>query len=91
MESDKELNGDGYMTAVYNMLFLLQTRIAKAIRGEIMDEELFRTYFIRLFRGIRQMENKFKSLFDPEETETFIRYSRSMNDLASIFKLSKQD
>ena len=79
------------MTAVYNMLFLLQTRIAKAIRGEIMDEELFRTYFIRLFRGIRQMENKFKSLFDPEETETFIRYSRSMNDLASIFKLSKQD
>ena len=79
------------MTAVYNMLFLLQTRIAKAIRGEIMDEELFRTYFIRLFRGIRQMENKFKSLFDPEETETFIRYSKSMTDLASIFKLSKQD
>ena len=36
------LNGDGYMTAVYNMLFLLQTRIVKMMRGEIMDEELFR-------------------------------------------------
>ena len=60
MTSESQLNGDGYMTAIYNMIFLLQTRISKTIRGEIMDEELFRTYFIRLFKGIRQMENKFK-------------------------------
>ena len=82
------MNGDGYMTAIYNMIFLLQTRISKTIRGDIMDEELFRTYFIRLFKGIRQMENKFKQFFDPDEKETFIRYSKSMADLASIFKLS---
>ena len=29
MASEAQLNGDGYMTAVYNMIFLLQTRIAK--------------------------------------------------------------
>lgn len=79
------------MTAIYNMIFLLQTRIAKSMRGEVMDEELFRTYFIRLFRGIRQMENKFKAFFDPEEQDSFIKYSKSMCDLAQIFKLTKQD
>ena len=52
VSSAKELNGDGYMTAVYNMLFLLQTRITKMLKGELMDDELFRQYFIRLFRGI---------------------------------------
>ena len=37
------------------------------------------------------MENKFKELFDPEESETFVRYSNSMNDLASIFKVKKAE
>ena len=70
------------MTAIYNMVFLLQTRITKLIRGEVMDEDLFRTYFIRLFGGIRRMEKKFKELFDPEDNEGFIRYSKAMSDLA---------
>ena len=70
------------MTAIYNMIFLLQTRVTKLIRGEVMDEDLFRTYFIRLFGGIRRMEKKFKELFDPEEKETFISFSKAMNDLA---------
>ena len=56
INSETQLNGDGYMTAIYNMIFLLQTRIAKQMKGETMDEEIFRTYFIRLFKGIRQME-----------------------------------
>ena len=80
------MNGDGYMTAIYNMIFLLQTRVTKLIRGEAMDEELFRAYFIRLFGGIRRMEKKFKELFDPEENESFVRFSNAMHDLASIFK-----
>ena len=41
------------MTAVYNMLFIIQSRVARVMRGEVMDEELFRKYFIRLFRHIR--------------------------------------
>jgi len=28
---------------------------------------------------------------DPEETDTFVRYSRSMQDLASIFKIAKKE
>ena len=53
LASDNKLNGDGYMTAIYNMLFLLQTRVTKSITGEQMDDELFRSYFIRLFRSVR--------------------------------------
>ena len=53
MDTEQQLNGDGYMTAIFNMIFLLQKRVAKFMRGEAMDEELFRTYFIRLFRGIK--------------------------------------
>ena len=70
------------MTAIYNMLFLLQTRVTKLIRGEVMNEDLFRTYFIRLFGGIRRMEKKFKELFDPEEKESFVQFSKAMIDLA---------
>ena len=36
------MNGDGYMTAIYNMMFLLQTRITKMLKGELMDDEIFR-------------------------------------------------
>mmetsp|Transcript_29607 Transcript_29607/g.36734 ORF Transcript_29607/g.36734 Transcript_29607/m.36734 type:complete len:138 (+) Transcript_29607:384-797(+) len=79
------------MTAIFNMLFLLSKRIAKLMRGEVMDEELFRTYFIRLFRGIRQMEQKFADVMDPEEDDCFVRYSKAMCDLADIFKIAKQE
>ena len=56
-----------------------------------MDEELFRNYFIRLYRGIRLMETKFKSLMDPDEQDTFVCFSRAMVDLADIFKVSKPE
>ena len=79
------------MTAIFNMMFLMQTRIAKQMNGEVMQDELFRKYFIRLYRNIRQMENKFKALFDPEEQESFVRYSKSMLDLAGFFKVRKVD
>ena len=79
------------MTAIFNMVFLLQKRVAKFMRGEAMDEELFRTYFIRLFRSIRQMEQKFADLMDPEETDCFVRYSKAMGDLGDVFKISKPD
>ena len=37
------------------------------------------------------MENKFKSFFDADETDTFVKYSKSMNDLAGIFKCSNKE
>ena len=89
LDSEQKLSGDDYMTALFNMIFLMQTRISKQIVGEEMHDELFRKYFIRLYRNIRQMENKFKELFEPEESDSFVRYSNSMNDLASVFKVKK--
>lgn len=79
------------MTAIYNMLFLLQARIVKSMRGENMDEEIFRQYFIRLFRGIRTMEQKFKDLMDPEEDANFIRFSRAIGEMADTFKISRTE
>ena len=75
------------MTALYNLIFLLQTRVAKVMRGEKMDEELFRGYFIRLYKGIRHMESRFKALMEEDELDTFVRFSRAMVDLAEIFKI----
>ena len=37
------------------------------------------------------MESKFKALMDPEEKDTFVKFSKSMNDIASIFKVSKKE
>ena len=42
VNSATALTGDGYMTAIFNMLFLLQTRITKTMKGELMDDEIFR-------------------------------------------------
>ena len=56
-----------------------------------MDDELFRTYFVRLFRGIRQMEKRFNELSDPEESDTFVNFSKALKDLASLFKLNKRE
>jgi len=79
------------MTAIYNMLFLLQARVVKNMRGEHMDEELFRTYFIRLFKGVRNMEQKFKDLMDPDEDDGFVRFSRALGELADTFKITRTE
>jgi len=37
------------------------------------------------------MESKFKALFDDEEKDNFVRYSNSLADLATIFKVKKAE
>ena len=91
VNSATALTGDGYMTAIFNMLFLLQTRITKTMKGELMDDEIFRQYFIRLFRSISYMEQMFHENLEPEEQETFVYYSKSMKDLAGVFRVAKED
>lgn len=68
------------------MLFLLSTRIVKIVRGELMDEEIFRSYFVKLYRKIVQMEVSFLNLLEDEDKDSFVYYSKSMQDLALIFK-----
>ena len=67
VESSANLSGDGYMTAMYNMMFLLQMNVVKIMKGDMMDPEIFRTYFIRLFRSMTQMEKKFFEALQPAE------------------------
>ena len=68
------------------MLFLLSTRIVKIVRGELMDEEIFRSYFVKLYRKMVQMEVSFLNLLEDEDKDSFVYYSKSMQDLALIFK-----
>ncbi len=49
------------------MLFLLSTRIVKIVRGELMDEEIFRSYFVKLYRKMVQMEVSFLNLLEDED------------------------
>lgn len=37
VESEQELNGYGYMSSVYNVLFLLQAHISKGLHGDVID------------------------------------------------------
>lgn len=41
------------------MLFLLQMRIFKSLKGQNMDESLFRGYFIKLYKSLVKMEESF--------------------------------
>jgi hypothetical protein len=81
-----ELCSGGYQNAIFNMLFLLQTRIIKMMRGELMDEELFRSYFVKLYRKMVQMEVSFINLLEGEDKDGFLHYSKSLKDLATSFK-----
>jgi len=71
------------------MLFLTTARISKLLRGEAMDEELFRNYFIKLYRKIVSMEAKLLSVLDDEDKDGFVLFSRSMRDLSMLFKVYK--
>ena len=37
------------------------------------------------------MEKSFKALFDQDENDSFIKFSQSMKDMASIFKIDKKE
>ena len=81
------LKSGGYQTAVFNMLFLVSTHIAKSLAGEIMDEELFRRYFVKLYRKIVQMEVGFRKLLEDKHKDEFLLFSESMHELARSFKV----
>lgn len=55
-KAKSELSSEGYQTCIFNLLFLVSTKVSKILRGEVLDEELFRSYFIKLYRKIVQME-----------------------------------
>ena len=64
------------------MLFLVSTKVSKLLLGEVMDEELFRNYFVKLYRKIVQMEAQFLNLILKEDRDAFVLYSKSVKDIA---------
>ena len=37
------------------------------------------------------MEQKFKDLMDPEEDDNFVKFSKSMTDIADLFKINRTE
>jgi hypothetical protein len=77
--------GQGYYSGVYNMLFLLQARICKQLRGINMDEDLFQSYFVKVYKSIALMEAEFLKVMTKKERQGFLCFSKSMKELAAHF------
>lgn len=52
-----------------------------------MDEELFRNYFVKLYRKIVQMEAQFLNLLLKEDRDAFVLYSKSVKEIAQNYKV----
>jgi hypothetical protein len=57
----------GYQTAIFNLLFLLQMRVNKFMTNEKFDDDLFRTYFVRIYKNIVNMETEFIGALEESE------------------------
>ena len=55
--------------------------------GKKADEDLFRTYFCKIYKSIVHMETSFLSALSENDRSSFINYSDSLKDLASYFKI----
>lgn len=65
-------------------------KVLKQIKGEIMDESLFRSYFKKLYKSLNYLERDFLSLLDKEERNGFMIFTKSLNDLATYFKCKRE-
>ena len=52
------------------------------------DEDLFRTYFSKIYKSIVQMEAGFMTALSENDRNAFIKYSDSLKDLATYFKVN---
>jgi hypothetical protein len=55
--------------------------------GKKTDEDLFRTYFCKIYKSIVHMETSFMTALSENDRNSFMSYSESMRDLASYFKI----
>lgn len=88
-DSEVALSTGGYQTVLFNMMWLISTRVAKLLREEPMDEELFRGYFVRLYRKIVQIEKSLWRALDDDLKESFVSFSKSLSELAFCFKVQR--
>lgn len=43
---------EGYQSAIFNLLFLMNQRITKFMENKKFDEDLFRTYFSKIYKSL---------------------------------------
>lgn len=55
-----------------------------------MDENLFRSYFKKLYKSLNYLEADFLSLLEVEERENFMIFTKSLQDLALYFKCARK-
>jgi hypothetical protein len=55
-----------------------------------MDEGLFRDYFTRLYKSLALMEADYLKVLSCHERPGFMVFTKSMKDLASFFRCSKE-
>lgn len=61
-------------------------KVLRTLKGEQMDEVIFRDYFIRLYKSLNYMESDFLQFLSLKEREGFIIFTKSLRDLAQYFK-----
>jgi hypothetical protein len=60
------------------------------MKGQHMDEDLFRTYFKKLYKSLVKMETEFLKLIMPSDRSSFLVFSKSVKDIASFYKCEKE-
>lgn len=55
-----------------------------------MDEDIFRNYFIKLYKSLGIMEGEFLKVLSNKEKKGFLLFTQSMKDLALHFKCFKE-
>ena len=71
-------------------MFLMNTRITKYMENKRFDEDLFQTYFSKIYKSLVHMENGFISQLKESEKSSFVKYSTSLCDMARFFKISRE-
>ena len=79
---------EGYQSALFNLLFLMQSRVTSFMSNKKFDEDLFRTYFSKIYKSLVSMESSFMTALTDNDRNSFIKYSDSLKDLASYFKIT---
>jgi len=47
-----------------------------------MDENLFRSYFVKLYKSLVRMEEQFLELMTEAESQAFVIYTKGLKELA---------
>lgn len=55
-----------------------------------MDEDLFRNYFVKLYKSLSIMESEYMKLLSANERKGFTQFTKSIKDLASHYKVLRE-